>query len=111
MSIVFLSHASADEPLIDSLKTMLQSGIGLGPAEVFYSSEKGTGIPAGSNFVDYIRDKMQDAGFVVAVITPAYLESEFCLAELGAVWALADKDFFPLCVPPVNRAELKATLT
>jgi hypothetical protein len=111
MPMVFLSHAAADKALVDDLKTMLQQGIGVGPTEFFYSSDKGSGIPAGSNFVDYIRGQMQGSTFVVAVITPVYLESEFCLAELGAVWASADKDFFPLCVPRVSRADLKATLT
>jgi TIR domain len=89
---VFLSHAAADKPLVDDLKQMIQSAVGLGPGEFFYSSDKASGIPAGSGFVEYIRTKMQDATFVVSVITPAFRESEFCLAELGAVWVAADKD-------------------
>jgi hypothetical protein len=111
MPTLFISHASDDRALIDDVKTMLQSAIGLAPEDIFYSSDKGTGIPAGSNFADYIKTKMRESTFVVAVITPAYLESEFCIAELGAVWALADKDFFPLCVPDVSRSDLRATLT
>lgn len=108
---VFLSHAAADKALVDDLKTMVQSAIGLAPGEFFYSSGKGTGIPAGQNFVDHIRDEMDGATFVVSIITPSFRESEFCLAELGAVWLLADKDFYPLCTPEVDRGDLKATLT
>jgi hypothetical protein len=96
---VFLSHAAADKPLIDDLKQMIQSAVGVAPGEFFYSSGKGTGIPPGQNFVEFIRDEMEGATFVITVITPAFRESEFCLAELGAVWLAADKEFFPLCTP------------
>jgi TIR domain len=111
MTHVFLSHAAADKPLADDLKTFIQTSVGLPPSEIFYTSGKGTGIPNGQPFVQYIGEKMRASAFVIAVITPAYLESQFCLAELGAVWVTADKDFFPVCVPQVDRAQLKATLT
>ncbi len=71
----------------------------------------GTGVPAGQKPVDYIRTSHGDSTFVAAVITPSFRSTEFCLAELGAVWLAADKDFFPLCVPAVERGELRATLT
>jgi hypothetical protein len=111
MAGVFLSHASVDKPLVDELKTMLQTALGLAPGDIFYSSGRGTGVPTGDSFREYIRDRMEEADFVVAVITPSYRHSEFCLAELGAVWYARDKDFFPVCVPAVDRADLKATLT
>lgn len=90
---------------------MIQAAVGVHPDEIFISSDPGSGIPAGNNFVDYIRSQMRDATFVVAVISPAYKESEFCLAELGAVWLKADRDFFPLCTPAIDRGGLEATLT
>jgi hypothetical protein len=111
MPVVFLSHAASDKALVDDVKNMIQTSVGIAPGEIFYSSGKGTGIPSGANFVDYIKEKMRAATFVVAVITPAYRESEFCLAELGAVWLAADKSFFPLCVPSIDRSALRATLT
>jgi hypothetical protein len=44
---IFISHAARDKPLIDALKTMLATAVGLNPTEIFYSSGAGTGIPAG----------------------------------------------------------------
>lgn len=108
---MFLSHAASDKALVDDLKWLIQTAVGLAPSEFFYSSGMGTGIPAGRSFVEHIRDEMAGSTFVVAVMTPAFRESEFCLAELGAVWLAADKDFYPVCVPEIDRAELKATLT
>lgn len=109
---VFLSHCSGDKALADDVTTMLQTSIGVSPGQIFYSSGSGTGVPGGHNFIQYIRDQMSGSTFVIALITPAFRESEFCLAELGAVWLTADdKDFFPLCVPTVERSSLQATLT
>jgi TIR domain-containing protein len=107
---LFLSHAVDDKPLADALKQAIVSSVGLNPTELFYSSGTGSGIPSGKNFVDYMAEKMRDAKAVVALITPNYLASQFCMAELGAVW-YGSKDFFPLCSPAIDRAKLKATLT
>jgi hypothetical protein len=108
---LFLSHASTDQPLADAFLEMVQQAIGLAPDDIFYSSGKGTGVPAGAEFSSHIRDRLRAAPVVVALISPAFRASEFCLAELGAVWAGArSKDFFPLAVPPTQRSELSATL-
>lgn len=113
MPKVFISHAAADKPLVDAVHAMVQGAIGLQPGkELFYSSGAGTGVLAGKNFVQYIRDEMDGWTFVVAVITPSFVQSAFCLAELGAIWMAADaKSFFPICVPSVDRGDLSATLT
>jgi hypothetical protein len=107
---IFLSHAAADRALTDDLKRMLQASIGLAPDDFFFSSGVGTGVPTGESFIDYIRQAMRDAQLVVAVITPAYAQSPFCLAELGATWALGPS-FFPLAAPQIDRGRLGATLT
>lgn len=107
---VFISHAVADLPLIKDLRKLLQSVVGLQPnLEIFQSSAPGA-IPPGTNFAQYIRSELDDSTFVVAVVTPAYLESQFCMAELGAVWFSAEKDFFPICAPGVDFGDLNGTL-
>lgn len=110
MPRVFISHAVADLPLIKDLRKLLQSVVGLQPnIEIFQSSSPGA-IPTGTNFVEYIRSELDDSTFVVSVVTPAYLESQFCMAELGAVWFSAEKDFFPICAPGVDFGDLKGPL-
>jgi hypothetical protein len=39
-----------------------------------------------------------DAGLVVAIVTPAFSRSHFCVAELGASWAVTGQ-LFPLVLP------------
>jgi hypothetical protein len=108
---VFLSHASADKELVDIFQTLIEQGIGLTHNEVFCTSLEGMGIPAGSpDFKEYIRDKMNECEVVVALISPNYYASPFCMCELGAVWVLA-KSFFPILVPPVDFKDLRGALT
>lgn len=109
---VFISHAAVDQPLVNDLRTLIAGTIGLQPGqELFQSSGAGTGVPAGEDFVDYIREQMDSSTFVIAVITASFLQSAFCLAEFGAVWLAAEeKPLFPICVPPVDQEELGAML-
>ena len=112
MPKVFISHCSADEALVSDLGAMLQGAIGLqSGTELFYSSGPGSGVPAGKDFVEHIRQELRGSTFVVAVITPSFLQSTFCVAEFGAVWLAAEeKAFFPISVSPIVRKQLSETL-
>jgi hypothetical protein len=46
---------------------------------------------------------------VIALLTPNYFESQFCLSELGAAWALSHK-LLPLIVPPLAFKEVEGVL-
>lgn len=107
---VFISHAVKDKALVDAFFDLLQTGAGLTPNETFCSSLEGMGIPAGKNFVDYIKEKVQHPDLVLLILSPNYLESLFCQSELGAGWALSH-DMIPIVVPPTKFSDLKAVLT
>lgn len=109
MGRIFISHAVADKDLVRQFVALLQTAYDLRQGDIFCSSLEGMGIPEGSNFVEFIRDKLADADFVIMFLTPAYYESAFCLSELGAAWVLMS-DAFPLVVPPMKFEDLKATL-
>ncbi|MCC5847923.1 MAG: TIR domain-containing protein [Verrucomicrobia bacterium] len=107
---IFLSHAAADKELADKLTDLLQTGCNLSADQIFCTSLEGMGIPAGKSFPDFIREKIKNPALVIALITPSYLASEFCLCELGATWAM-EHEFFPLIVPPAKRDKMKGVLT
>lgn len=107
--IIFLSHAAADKELVESFETLLSKSVGILSKDIFCSSLEGQGVPKGASFVDSIRDKAVAAKAVVALITPAYLDSAFCMAELGAAWAL-NTHRFPIVVPPNTFQVMDATL-
>lgn len=98
MPTVFISHASADHPLANELFDLLQLGCDLPRGEVSCTSVDGAGIEVGEDFVRWIQAHLATAPISVLLITPNYLASRFCLAEMGAAWAL-EKAVFPLVLP------------
>lgn len=76
---------------------------------IFCSSVEGLGIPTGAEFLQYIREQLQDTDLVVPLITLGYLDSTFCAYELGAAW-VREVAMFPIAVPPAPRAGLPGPL-
>lgn len=107
---IFLSHADADQELANKLADLLSLGCGVTAKRIFCTSLEGEKIPAGESFPNFIREKIQNPALVIALITPNYLVSEFCLCELGATWAM-QHNLFPLIVKPAERSKMKGVLT
>jgi len=98
-----------DKELANALADLLALGVGLGQAQIFCSSLAGMGIPAGKSFKDYIGEELAGAPVVIALLTPNYYSSAFCLCETGATWILS-KDFIPLLTPATKFSDMKAVL-
>lgn len=105
---VFISHASADKPLVNAFKEMLVLG-GVPQDRIFYTGHPATGVPFGTPLRAYIQEQLVDAGLVVQLISPAFLASHFCVLELGGQWAL-ETSSFPIAVPPLTPKEIGDTL-
>lgn len=106
---VFVSHASTDAPLINHfVESLLVRGVGIPQDKIFNTSAATSPIPAGSNFSPEIRAALQAARVVMAVVTPAYLERPFAVAELGAAWA--GSKLLPIVLPPLQYSELEGVL-
>ena len=106
---IFLSHAAADEKLVKEFEKYLSRALGIPSAEIFCSSLEGQGVKKGDGFVDSIRDAANNSKAVVALISPAYLDSAFCMSELGAAWILR-RHRLPIIVPPNSFKNMNATL-
>ena len=109
MADIFISHASSDALLVDALVQLIEGGIGIASTQIFCTSLEEQGVPPGVDFKSHIKERLGEARTVVAVVSPRYYNSAFCMCELGATWALA-KDFIPLLVPPVDYSDLRGTL-
>lgn len=109
MTDIFISHAVADKSLARLFVDLLKEGIGVPSAAIFCSSLKGHGIPFTEDFNDYMKEQIQAPKLVVLIMTPAYLESAFCLMELGASWANS-LQALPVVVPPVGFDTVSKTL-
>ncbi|MBY5551059.1 TIR domain-containing protein [Rhizobium leguminosarum] len=108
-ALIFLSHSVADKDLVEAFEGLLTRALNITSERIFCSSLEGQGVTKGANFVDSIKHKAAEAKAVVALISPAYMESPFCLAELGAAWVL-NTHRFPIVVPPNSFEVMQATL-
>lgn len=88
MKGVFISHSTKNRELVEQFVEFLKLGMGVENSRIFCTSENGT-LPTGRNFVEIIRQEVQEREMVIALITPEYLQSRFCMMELGAAWVEA----------------------
>ena len=107
---IFISHAVKDKELADSLVDLFQTGMDIKSRDIFCSSLEGLGIPSGSNFIEHIKSQLQSPEVVVALLSPNYFESQFCVCELGATWAMSH-NLIPILVPPAGYKDLKGVLS
>jgi hypothetical protein len=109
MSDIFISHAAADKPLVDEfVDTVVRLGCGVPEERVFYSS--GTGIDPGRDLNAELRVEVGDAKVLVAMITRAFLDSPYCLVEMGAAWGRVGT-LFPFVYPVALRTQLDGVLS
>lgn len=109
MADIFISHAVADQKLADKFVAFLKEAIGVPAKSIFCSSVAGQGIPLGHDFNDYMKNQIQKPKLVVLLMTPRYMESWFCLMELGATWAKSHVAL-PIVVPPIKFNAISSTL-
>ena len=90
MPNLFVSHSARDRAAVSTfVDTIIKLGCGLSDNPIFYSSGAATGVPIGKDLNTYVQGQVSEADLVLAVITPAFRESNYCIAELGAAWSRA----------------------
>ncbi|MER8638786.1 TIR domain-containing protein [Mesorhizobium sp. M0114] len=109
MTDIFISHAVADAALANKFVAFLKEAIGVPAKSIFCSSVDGQNIPFGDDFNDYMKKQIQSPKLVILMMTPCYMESWFCLMELGATWAKSLKAL-PIVVPPIRFSAVSGTL-
>jgi hypothetical protein len=109
MTDIFISHSVADKALAEKLVAFLKEAIGLPAKSIFCSSIDGHNIRIGADFNEYMKKAIQNPKLVILLITPRYLESQFCLMELGATWAKS-LNALPIVVPPIKFDVVSKTL-
>lgn len=109
---VFISHSAKDNELVEAFADLLKLGMGLPHSAIFYSSQSGS-IPNGQFFVQHILKRVNEANLILAVLSPSYFQSRFCLAEAGAALARQSAGnvvFNSYLLPPLSFADLDGAL-
>ena len=66
-------------------------GGGFSPNDIFCTSIEGMKIKNGEDIRQHIQNNVNFADFAILLISPNYKQSEICLNEMGAVWAINKK--------------------
>lgn len=86
---IFISHASKDKELIGKfVDSIFLLGMGINSETIAYTSREDTGVPAGESIPQFIQNNIACADIVLLMISDNYKDSEVCLNEMGAAWAL-----------------------
>ncbi len=102
---IFISHSSADANIGEKFLDALVS-IGIKKEEVFYSSLYHTGVALGENFHSAVKEALSESGLVIFLLTRSFYRSEYCLCEMGAVWATGKK-FIPILLDGLSADDMK----
>lgn len=84
---LFISHSHRDDDLADAFKALITDGTELSCKQIYMSSNRWTSTRYGSDERPKLMEALVHARIHVALITPNYLRSETCNAELGYIWA------------------------
>lgn len=100
--ILFISHSSKDKAIIVKfVDHILRLGIGVPSSCIRCTSIEENGIQNGAKMRDWIHQQIKDCRVAFLMISPNYKDSEICLNEMGAIWAL-EKDVRIYLLPGVD---------
>lgn len=107
MGQLFISHSTADKDIVQNLIDFLVLGMGIPRKEIFCTSQSDS-LATGELFIERIKENLNGCQLIVCILSPNYLRSKFCLAELGAAWLQTGK-IIPLLVPTLRYEDLNDT--
>jgi formylglycine-generating enzyme required for sulfatase activity len=99
MPAIFISHSSLDPREADDIKASLMR---LGFERVFLDFDKVTGIGAGEHWEKRLYEELSRCHAVILVLTPNWLDSKWCFAELTMARALG-KIIIPVICKPMSK--------
>jgi len=105
---IFISHASADSRVVEEIIDLLEN-IGLGSNQIFCSSIEGYGINLGDNFLETIKNEINDSVLVLFILSNSFYSSPICLCEMGATWVMST-NHIPILIPPFDFTDIKGVI-
>lgn len=103
---IFISHASNDKTLItEFVDRILKLACGYNDSEIVYTSLESTGVEPGNKIPEFIKENLTTSSIVLFMISDNYKQSEVCLNEMGAAWAL-DRKIVSIVLPSASFEKL-----
>lgn len=105
---IFISHSSNNKEIAEQLCAFF-TAIGINNDRIFCSSVIGQGVNNGEKLNDAIVKAINKSKILVYIISRDFINSSYCMEELGAGWFLAQNkkaSCFFLKLPDVELSEL-----
>lgn len=100
--LIFISHASKDKAIIKLfMDYILKNGLGLSVENIICTSFEETTMHGGEDIPCYIKRNIKDSSVVLSMVSQNYRQSEVCMNEVGAAWAL-DNTPIQVVLPDVD---------
>lgn len=96
---IFISHASKDKEIVGKfVDLIILLGMGLESKIIAYTSREETGVIPGESIPKFIQNNIACADIILLMLSDNYKNSEVCLNEMGAAWAL-NKHIIQILLP------------
>ncbi|AVB75917.1 toll/interleukin-1 receptor domain-containing protein [Methanococcus maripaludis] len=105
---IFISHSSKDKEYAKLLRDVLENA-GLTHDQIFCTSLTGHRNEFGKNFLDNIKNKLNDDYLILFLLSRNFYESPMCMCELGAAW-VKTKESVPVLIPPFDYDDMNMTI-
>lgn len=102
---IFISHSSKDKTIVEAFTNLLRLGANISHDDIFCTSIEEMKIKNGEDIRLHIQNNVNFADFAILLISPNYKQSEICLNEMGAVWAV-DKKVRTYVLPGLQESEV-----
>ncbi|MCH5154430.1 MAG: TIR domain-containing protein, partial [Clostridiales bacterium] len=112
---IFISHSSKDEEFVVKLAQLFVL-LGVNNDSIFCSSIEGQGVKHGKKIEEAVRNEIIEDKILIYIISKNFMESNYCLNELGAGWILADtrtqsKNLFHIKLPDIAFEDIKGFIS
>lgn len=105
---IFISHSSADIDIVEKVIDILEA-IGVPSDKIFCSSFEGYGIRLGSDFLQVIKEELDNNVLVLFILSSNFYSSAICLCEMGATWVKTNMHI-PILVPPFEYGDIQGVI-
>lgn len=105
---VFISHSSKDKAYVEEIIDIIET-IGLNSSQIFCSSFDGYGIDLGENFLERIKEELDENILVLFVLSENFYQSPVCLCEMGATW-IKTNEHIPILIPPFDFKDIQGVI-
>jgi len=108
MKKVFISHASKDKVYVREVIDLIEA-MGVPSRDIFCTSFEGYGIKLGEDFLQRIKNELNDEVLVVFILSENFYNSAVCLCEMGATWVKTNKHI-PVLIPPFSYDKIRGVI-